>query len=634
MLVQLRTTRDAPRVAPTHARRNVALVVMPVHLPTMPSLAVATLAEGLRARGHAVDVFPLHVTAASGIGLRDYEIIGAEDAWLHNVAEWLFSHPSITPGAGSLEAVRRHLQRSNAPKKLLTLDFDAIRRRCDALVDEWAERIDWRRYEVVGFSVMFQQLNASLRLASRIKERSPSTRVVFGGSSMERPMGDAVLARYPWLDAVFSGYGDKSLPDYVETLPKRADEPIVDDGPHDLDELPMPSFDEYLRAVDDAGLRAKIRPQILIETSRGCWYGEKHHCTFCGMNGVQMRFRKKSADRVFDEVRALSRYGLPLWATDNILSHDFFHDLFPRMEREGLQFPAFFEVKSNLRRDQLETIARLGIRRLQPGIETLSTKLLARMRKGVTGVQNVWFLRASEELSVYNQWNILYGFPREEREEYAAIADLVPRIAHLEAPTGCGKIHLLRFSPNHTDAHALGFVDVRPVPSYALAFGDHPGLGEQAYVFEHGYDDARDPFSYTRALDEACARWQELKSKPFAPRCEVLEIGGRRVLYDSRARGAVGRALPRLHLVHDDEWALLEKLESPITRAKLEREWQRPVALAPLLERFLAEGWALEADGRLVRLVVIRQERRVHRELARVLRMKAQSLFARVRRAW
>lgn len=631
MLVQLRTSRQpTPRVEP--AVRNVALVVMPVHLPSMPSLAIATLAEGLRWRGHRTEVFPFHVHAAADLGLDDYEIIGAEDAWVHNVAEWLFSHPSITEGAASLERMRAHLAAASAPKKLRDLDFERLRKGCDRVIDRYAESIDWRQFDVVGFTVMFQQLNASLRLAARIKALSPATRVVFGGSSVERPMGDAIMRRYPWLDAVFAGYGDRALPAYVEALPPRSDVPIHDDGPFDLDELPPPSFDEYVRALAETGLASRIRPYVLLETSRGCWYGEKHHCTFCGMNGAQMKFRQKSGDRVFDEVRALSRYGLPLWATDNILAHGFFKDLFPRMEAEGLRFPAFFEVKSNLRRDQLETIARVGIDRLQPGIESLSTELLAHMKKGVTGVQNVWFLRASEELGIAVQWNILYGFPRENGAEYEAIARIVPRLSHLQAPTGCGKIHLLRYSPNHTRATELGFVRVRPTPSYALAFGAHADLEDQAYVFEADYEDGRDPSTYTRRLDDECTRWQRIKAQIAAPRCEVFELGSLRVLLDTRRRDRVGRAVPRWHVVDDAEWALLQALESPIPRAKLERTWTRTEELGPMLERFAARQWLLEADDRLVRLVVVREERRPHRELARVLSIKGKALLARVKR--
>lgn len=34
---------------------------------------------------------------------------------------------------------------------------------------------------------------------------------------------------------------------------------------------------------------------LLYEASLGCWWGEKHHCTFCGLNGTTMKFRAGGA---------------------------------------------------------------------------------------------------------------------------------------------------------------------------------------------------------------------------------------------------------------------------------------------------------------------------------------------------
>jgi radical SAM superfamily enzyme YgiQ (UPF0313 family) len=43
--------------------------------------------------------------------------------------------------------------------------------------------------------------------------------------------------------------------------------------------------------------------ELLFEASRGCWWGAKHHCTFCGLNGLSMTFRSKSADRAYSEIK-------------------------------------------------------------------------------------------------------------------------------------------------------------------------------------------------------------------------------------------------------------------------------------------------------------------------------------------
>jgi hypothetical protein len=306
---------------------------------------------------------------------------------------------------------------------------------------------------------------------------------------------------------------------------------------------------------------------------------------------------------------------------------EFFDTLFPRLEREGVRYDAFYEIKSNSRRQDLETLARVGIRRLQPGIESFSTKILQHMKKGVTGIQNVWFLRAAEELGVGLQWNVLWGFPGEDPEEYAKMASLFPKLSHLQPPYGCDKILLLRHSPNHSRSAEYGFADVRPFPSYELAFGPHPHLEQQAYLFDYTYADGRNPYAYTREVSEQAALWQGLSGRPLAPRCEVWLTLGLRLLLDTRRRQRVGRAWPRLHVLSDDEWALLQALESPIPRARLEREWTGRVPLGPLLARFLRQGWAHEADERIVRLVVVREHPSPVAEVRRVLGIKSKILW-------
>jgi radical SAM superfamily enzyme YgiQ (UPF0313 family) len=39
-----------------------------------------------------------------------------------------------------------------------------------------------------------------------------------------------------------------------------------------------------------------------METARGCWWGAKHHCTFCGLNQNDMAFRAKSPQCAMDEL--------------------------------------------------------------------------------------------------------------------------------------------------------------------------------------------------------------------------------------------------------------------------------------------------------------------------------------------
>jgi hypothetical protein len=104
-------------------------------------------------------------------------------------------------------------------------------------------------------------------------------------------------------------------------------------------------------------------------------------------------------------------------------------------------------------------------------------------------------------------------------------------------------------------------------------------------------------------------------------------VRGKRVLFDTRRRQRVGLAWPRVRVLDDAAWALLEAIESPTPRGKLEQEWSLRTPLVPLLEQFLRDDWALEADGRVVRLVVIRQHPSAWAELRRVVTLKAKKLW-------
>ena len=40
---------------------------------------------------------------------------------------------------------------------------------------------------------------------------------------------------------------------------------------------------------------------LYLEGSRGCWWGQKHPCSFCGLNGRKNVYRYKSAGRLYEE---------------------------------------------------------------------------------------------------------------------------------------------------------------------------------------------------------------------------------------------------------------------------------------------------------------------------------------------
>jgi len=63
-------------------------------------------------------------------------------------------------------------------------------------------------------------------------------------------------------------------------------------------------------------------------------------------------------------------------------------------------------------------LARAWVDRIQPGIESLSTRILGLMNKGCTSIQSVHLLREALARGIDVVWNFLIGVPGEKLADY------------------------------------------------------------------------------------------------------------------------------------------------------------------------------------------------------------------------
>src|SRR5262249_3563570 len=150
---------------------------------------------------------------------------------------------------------------------------------------------------------------------------------------------------------------------------------------------------------------------------------------------------------------------------DNILETSFIEELFGRLARQAWSYRIFYEVKADLSREQLLQLRLGGIRRVQPGIESLSSHTLALMRKGTRASTNVNLLRWCTYYGSDVRWNLIWGFPGEKPEDVEDQVDLLPPLAHLFPPGGAGRIWMERFSPIFTDREHFPAISVSPEAS-------------------------------------------------------------------------------------------------------------------------------------------------------------------------
>ncbi|WOX21449.1 RiPP maturation radical SAM C-methyltransferase [Streptomyces solicathayae] len=427
----------------------------------------------------------------------DHVEVGS-DSIFDGLGDWVFSGVLYQDPDWGVATLAAYAERRGIPvdkahaMRVHAAEFVA-RSAVEILVDE---------PDVVGFTSTFMQNVASLALAAELKRRRPGLTVVFGGSNCDGPMGHALHRNHPFVDHVVRGEGEYAFPallGHLDAGTAPRDVPGLcwwDDGTSRANEesrrtvapldIPSPDYDVWAAEVEASPVAQYVRPKLVVEGARGCWWGEKHHCTFCGLNGSAMAFRAKPGARLWDEVDRLVRRHriLDVVTVDNIIDMAYFTDFLPRAADSGWDLLMHYEVKSNLTPEQLALLARSGAVHIQPGIESLNNRVLGLMDKGVTGSRNVRTLRECADLSLTCTWNYLYGFPGETAADYDPVVAQFPALVHLQPPGGAFRIQLERFSPHFADP-ALGFAERSPAEMYRHVY-DLPEdeLCDLVYLFD------------------------------------------------------------------------------------------------------------------------------------------------------
>jgi len=510
---------------------QVALVLLPFASLNRPAMGISLLKAALVQRDIACDIHYLTFPLAERIGLPFYQWVERSDDPDLLFGEYLFAQDLFGPKWEREHPFLKGLHNGSGyaviPPDLLD-SFRGAGEGVGAYLDACTFALPWEQYRIIGFSSGCQQNIPSLALAKRIKAAWPDKTIVFGGANCQAEMGLELHRQFPFIDVVCRGESDFLFPALVERLLTGASPPSLpglilrgDNGQSvavgggappvtDLDSLPYPDFDDFFRRLNQSSLDLEAGLILPFETSRGCWYGEKQHCTFCGQNSEVIVFRRKSADRVLDELTYLThRYGVnEMEATDSVLDLGYLRDLVPEIIERDLDWSIACEVKANLRKDQLRHLKRAGIDCLGAGIESLSTGILKLMRKGCTALQNVQLLKWASELGVDVRWNFLSGLPGEDPEEYARMTEMIPALLHLQPPWSTGRISLDRFSPYFNDPQGFGITNVRPAGGYGSAYPfPEASLRRLAYFFDFDYADGRNPIDYAAPLVKMIGYW-------------------------------------------------------------------------------------------------------------------------------
>src|ERR1051325_2269787 len=603
---------------------DILFAVMPFADVNRPAIGVSLLKAGVEQGGFSAHVEYFSLPLAELIGYQLYEYIVNTLGSDSMAGEWFFADVVFDKTIPhEREYIAKMLRRYATDEEWQEKVVQA--RRCrHEFVQQCADRIRELKPRVVGFTTTFHQTCACLAVARRLKESPDPPIIIFGGGNCEGEMGLQMIRSFPWIDYVSTGEADISLSlllkhilrdDSSEPVPgmvRREDAELTWPEPvKEMDDLPFPDFSDYYARLDASPLKEQIMPAFLIQTARGCWWGAKQHCTFCGLNGDMMAFRSKSPERAFDELKFLTEtYGHKrVDCVDNILDMRYVNTLFPKLRDSGLGIELFYEVKSNLRYEQLVTLYDGGLRGIQPGVESFSNQILRLMKKGCTGLQNIQLLRWCLELGIEVAYNILTGFPNESPSEYERMIQLVPLLSHLQPPIVVSPIRLDRFSPFFTRSSEFGLTRVRPTVSYYYVFPlGRRELSRLAYYFDYNYQDGRETHSYVEPLrHEVNRKWWEVwfKQPPEArPRLDAHCDGQTINITDTRAEAVA--ANHRLEGLAAQLYLLCDSAQSLSHLQKKSTATAAPADVLKKLEELLAAKLLIEMDGQFLSLAVMR----------------------------
>ena len=176
--------------------------------------------------------------------------------------------------------------------------------------------------QIAGFSVYVWNIQYSLAVARALKRHRPDVLIVMGGPQVP-DQAEAFLRKYPFVDLVCHGEGERTFLDVLERRAARSWEGVGSasclnaDGRFianprrrrmtDLDDIPSPmldgTYEEVMQSAPDQEWLATW------ETNRGCPFT----CSFCDWGSATgSKISRFSDDRLFQEIE---------WLADHRIQH-------------------------------------------------------------------------------------------------------------------------------------------------------------------------------------------------------------------------------------------------------------------------------------------------------------------------
>jgi len=279
---------------------------------------------------------------------------------------------------------------------------------------------------VIGLSCMANLLPFTILAIRALREAYPDRTLILGGVG-SKAVEEKILRRFPWVDIICRGEGERSGVDLLRALGQQGDPTGVDgisfrrngDIHHapdraritDLDTIPFPAFEKVdLSRYAGYGMM----------TSRGCPYP----CTFCSVAPVwNLESHSRGPKNIVDEMEFLHREaGVDLY----LFQDEFFVSgkkqvmkFCRELTSRGLdvQWKAFGRVNL-VDEEMMRAMAECGCVELRFGIESGSDRVLKAVKKGFRAAETLEVVPKAVEIFPRVDTFYIWGFPFETMEDF------------------------------------------------------------------------------------------------------------------------------------------------------------------------------------------------------------------------
>jgi len=500
-------------------KKTVLLVSMPFAGTNIPSIQLAILESYLKERNIDIKTKNLYLKAAELYGISNYNflIYPPNDSY---TAQMVFSRYVFPDHWSKNEGKCRIYFNEKILKNKLSyenLTFESYVQKTDMFYNWVLENVEWKNYDIIGFTLNYGQFLPSLAIAKKIKESNPEKKIILGGSRTVGNLGVKALESFDFIDFIVSGDGEESLHrlamDYQnhESIPgliyRKGGKACWNESDNniDLNEQSIPSYNSFFEELNSVSADVQqyfhYFGYLPVEISRGCWWNK---CSFCNLNLQHPKYREKNVDKIVEEIQFLSENYkmLNFQFIGNTLPAKNCKDLFTKIIALGKDFNIITEARADhLKSKDYELLKQAGFTTIQTGIESFSKSYLKKMNKGTRVIDNIAALKFCKENDIKNRYNLIVDYPNEETVDFEETKKTI-RIfkQYLESPQIC-YLRVLYGSPIHCNPDKFNISQLEYADIDRLMFPQKVLDKELCFVYSYKSNKTSDNKKWKQLVD-------------------------------------------------------------------------------------------------------------------------------------